>query len=124
MSINNKCMLVYGLKEDEIKKIKAKNFKVIEITNDMALMTLEDIVLKVNGENTFSELPLDEKAIIFNGFNDAQLKENIKFIRSFIQGGVLAVTTKESYKWTFQYLLEHLVEEREWFKVQQETKGE
>ena len=44
-------------------------------------------------------------------------KVTIKFIRGFIKGGVLAVSTTQNYKWTFKYLLEHLVEEREWFET-------
>ena len=50
-------------------------------------------------------------------FKEEQLKVTIKFIRGFIQGGVLAVSTTQNYKWTFKYLLEHLVEEREWFEA-------
>ena len=117
MAINDKCILAYGLKPEEIDKIESQNIKVIEINNDRALMKLEDIICEKINENSYDELPLNEKALIFNGFKDEQLKFTIKFIRGFIKGGVLAVSTTQNYKWTFKYLLEHLVEEREWFET-------
>ena len=117
MAINDKCILAYGLKAEEIKKIEGQNIKVIVINNEMALMKLEDIICEKSNENSYDELPLDEKALIFNGFKDEQLKVTIRYIRGFIQGGVLAVSTAQNYKWTFKYLLEHLVEEREWFEA-------
>ncbi|WP_271814381.1 DUF3783 domain-containing protein [Clostridium beijerinckii] len=119
MATNNKCILAYGLKEDEIKKIESQNIKVIEINNNMTLMTLEDIINGSKNEDSYDEMQLSEKALIFNGFKDEQLKVTIRYIRSFIQGGVLAVSTAQNYKWTFKYLLEHLIEEREWYKEQQ-----
>ena len=82
-------------------------------------MRIVDILGSGSDENTFSELPRDEKALIFNGYNDKELRETIKFIRRFVEGGVLAVVTEESKKWTFKYLIEHLVEEREGYKAQQ-----
>jgi len=119
MAINNKCILAYGLKPDEIKKIESQNIKVIEINNDMGLMKIEDIICEKTNEDSHHELPLNEKALIFNGFKDEQLKVTIRYIRGFVKGGVLAVSTAQNYKWTFKYLLEHLVEEREWFEAQQ-----
>ena len=117
MAISDKCILAYGLKEEEIKKIESQNIKVIEINNNMALMKLEDIICEDTNENSYDKLPLNEKALIFNGFKDEQLKVTIRYIRGFIKGGVLAVSTAQNYKWTFKYLLEHLVEEREWFEA-------
>jgi hypothetical protein len=117
MTISDKCILAYGLNEEEIKKIESQNIKVIEINNNMALMKLEDIICGDMSENAYDNLPLNEKALIFNGFKDEQLKVTIRYIRGFIHGGVLAVSTAQNYKWTFKYLLEHLVEEREWFEA-------
>ena len=119
MATSNKCILAYGLQEEEIKKIESQNVKVIEINDNMVLMKLEDILSEGINENSYDELPLNEKALIFNGFKDEQLKVTIRYIRGFIKGGVLAVSTAQNYKWTFKYLLEHLVEEREWFESQQ-----
>lgn len=119
MAINNKCILAYGLDKEEIGKIENQNIKVIEVTNNTALMKLEDIINEKINKDSYEELPVNEKAIIFNGFKDEQLKVTIRYIRSFVQGGVLAICTPQNYKWTFSYLLEHLIEEREWFQSQQ-----
>jgi hypothetical protein len=117
MAMRDKCILVYGLNEEEIKKIKSQNIKVIEIDNNTALMTLEQIICGNTNENSYDELPKSEKALIFNGFKDEQLKYTIRYIRGFIQGGVLAMCTPQNYRWTFKYLLDHLIEEREWYKT-------
>lgn len=117
MAKNKKCILAYGLNDEEINKIKSQNIKVIEIKNDMISMTLENIINENANENSYDELPLSEKALIFNGFKEEQLKFTIRYIRGFIQGGVLAISTPQNYRWTFKYLLEHLIEEREWFKA-------
>lgn len=119
MAISNKCILAYGLDKEQIDKIKGQNIKVIEVNNNMALMKIEDIINESTNDNSYDELPLNEKALIFNGFKDEQLKVTIRYIRGFVQGGVLAISTPQNYKWTFSYLLEHLIEEREWFKEQQ-----
>jgi uncharacterized protein YfbU (UPF0304 family) len=117
MAISNKCILAYGLNIEEIKKIESQNIKVIEVNKNMVLMKLEDILNEAINENDYDNMPLNEKALIFNGFKDEQLKFTIRYIRGFIKGGVLAVSTAQNYKWTFKYLLEHLLEEREWFET-------
>ena len=119
MVLSDKCILTYGLNAEEIKKIESQNIKVIEINDDMVLMKLEEIICGKTNEDSYDKLPLNEKALIFNGFKDEQLKFTIRYIRGFIKGGVLAVSTAQNYKWTFKYLLEHLVEEKEWFESQQ-----
>ena len=88
----------------------------------MALMTLENMINEDKGEEFRDELPKDEKVVIFYGFKDEQLKYTIRYIRGFVQGGILAVCTPQNYKWTFKYLLEHLFEEREWYKTQQKER--
>ncbi|WP_244834217.1 DUF3783 domain-containing protein [Clostridium sp. BJN0001] len=112
-----KCVLVYGLKDSEIRKIERLSIKVVKVTNKNLLMTIGDLLnnCKVSAD-TFSKLKSDEKAVIFDGFTDNELQSTIKTIRTFLQGGVLAVVTESSRKWTFKYLVDHLVDEREWFK--------
>lgn len=119
MAINYKCILAYGLSDEQLDKIKKRRIKVKEITKENASMRIIDILCGDISEDTCDELPIGEKALIFNGYNDKELRETIRFIRSFVEGGVLAVVTEESSKWTFKYLIEHLVEEREWYKAQQ-----
>lgn len=108
----NKCILVYGLSDDEINKLEKINFKVLNITNDMANMKLKDILKKVDNRDENIELP-DEKVILFNGYGNNEMRTTIKSVRNVINGGMLAVVTPISINWTFKYLLEHLVEERE-----------
>jgi len=62
---------------------------------------------------------LKMKRHFFKWIYEKELRETIKFIRRFIEGGVLAVVTEQSSKWTFDYLIEHLIEEREAYKAQQ-----
>jgi hypothetical protein len=119
MALSKKCILAYGLNPEEIKKIESQNIKVIEVSTNMASMKIEDIICEKANENLVEELPLNEKALIFNGFKDDHLKTTIRYIRGFVKGGVLAISTAQNYKWTFKYLLEHLIEEREWFEAQQ-----
>ena len=121
--MNYKCILAYGLTEEELDKIKKRRLKVREVTENEASSRVIDILCGEITENTGDELPKDEKALIFNGYNDKELRETIKFIRRFIEGGVLAVVTEASSKWTFKELIEHLVEEREWYKSQQKEGG-
>ena len=123
MAINYKCILAYGLTEEELDKIKKRRLKVREVTENEASSRVIDILCGEITENTGDELPKDEKALIFNGYNDKELRETIKFIRRFIEGGVLAVVTEASSKWTFKELIEHLVEEGEWYKSQQKEGG-
>lgn len=122
MALNDRCILAYGLNAEEIKKIESQNIKVIEIKTDMLSMTLEDIICEKTNENLLEELSLNEKALIFNGFKDEHLKTTIRYIRGFVKGGVLAISTAQNYKWTFKYLLEHLLEEKEWFEAQQKER--
>lgn len=118
MATNNKCILVYGLESEEIKKIESQNIKVIEVNDDIGAITLENIIRGNTSEDSYDVLPENEKVIIFYGFKEEQLKYTIRYIRGFIQGGVLAICTPQNYKWTFKYLLEHLLEERAWHQQQ------
>jgi hypothetical protein len=117
VAVNDKCILVYGLNKEEIEKIQSQNIKIIDIDSNRALSTLEHIIQGDTDENSYGELTSNEKALIFYGFKEEQLKFTIRYIRGFVQGGVLAICTPQNYKWTFKYLLEHLIEEREWYKA-------
>ncbi|AGX41123.1 DUF3783 domain-containing protein [Clostridium saccharobutylicum] len=122
MAINYQCILAYGLTQEELDKIQKRRLKVKEVTNENASMRIVDILCEESKENTYAELPVNEKALIFNGYNDKELRNAIKFIRTFIEGGVLAVVTEQSSKWTFKDLMEHLIEEREWYKAKGQLK--
>lgn len=122
MAINYQCILAYGLTQEELDKIRKRRLKVKEVTNENASMRIVDILCEESKENTYAELPVNEKALIFNGYNDKELRNTIKFIRTFIEGGVLAVVTEQSSQWTFKDLMEHLIEEREWYKAKGQLK--
>ena len=94
---NNKCILVYGLTKDEIQWLNDLNYKVINISPDMCEMTVKEVLEGLRFE-IINNNPIKEKAIT----------------RTKIKGGVLAMVTPNSINWTFNYLINHLIEEREW----------
>ena len=117
MAVNYKCILAYGLSDEQIDKINKRRIRMRVVTNNEGGMKIKDILVSNTEENKkYEDLPKDEKAIIFNGYNDKELRSEIKFIRSFVDNGVLAVVTEQSESWTFKYLMEHLIEEREFYK--------
>ena len=110
--LKSKCVLVYGLSEEEIKKLKKINFKVIKIEKNMSFMKIKDILNKKEVIDEESSLP-KEKVILFNGYGQNQLRTTIKSVRNLITGGILAVVTPISINWTFERLISHLILERE-----------
>ena len=122
MAINYKCILAYGLTDEEFDKIQKRWININRVTNSDASSKIIDILCGNEAEDSKEELPVGEKALIFNGYNDKELRGVIKFIRGFIEGGVLAVVTEQSSKWTLKYLLEHLIDERTMYE--QYKKGE
>lgn len=121
---NNKCILVYGLNDMELKYMSEFESNIIEITPEMCKMTIKDI-LEGSRFNIFNSNPIKEKVIIYNNFAQIELKEAISKTRQFIKGGVLAVVTEESVNWEVNYLIKHLKEEKEWYsKMRKENKDE
>lgn len=114
-----KCILAFGLTDEQLKKLKERRMKYKVVDSENAGSRLVDL-LAGSDLKPSSNLPENEKALIFNGYNDKELKGAVTFIRRFVEGGVLAVVTENSEKWTFDYLLEHLIEEREFYKNQEE----
>lgn len=114
---NNKVILSYSLSEEEknnITKILNYNCKVVE--QGMGKMKIRDILNGLKLEVINSEFP-KEKLILFNNFEDKELKKSINLIKSVIQPApIFAIVTDTSIEWTFEYLLKHLVEEREWYR--------
>ena len=61
----------------------------------------------------------EENVVLFNNFSDEELDKIIFFIRDCVdQNPIMAVITPTSIEWTFEYLLKHLIDEREWYKLQ------
>ena len=94
---NKKCILVYNLNDEELQKLKRLPFKVIE-------------GLEIE---TVSENSPEEKVILFNNFQQREMKNMISTTRKIVTGGILAMVTPISINWTVNYLVNHLVLERE-----------
>ena len=114
---NDKIMLIYGFDNEErthVSEILQDNCKVVE--ESMGKMKIRDILNGLKLEIYNSKLP-KEKLILFNNFEDEELKNLIKSLKSNIQPApIFAIVTDTSIDWTFEYLLEHLIEEREWYR--------
>lgn len=119
---NNKCILVYNVPQNDLKAIEKEGYKIIIVKNDMTNMTIKDILEGLKFE-TFNPKPINESVILFNNFSDEELKTCIKKIRETVKGGILATVTENSINWEFNYLAEHLAEEREWYLKQQKGRA-
>lgn len=118
---NNKMMLVYGfdaLKINMLKEVLTQNnlsdMKIV--SGEMTSMTLKEIIDGFRFE-IFEKDQTKESAVVFNNFDDKELDLAISEIRKKISGKViLAVVTPTTLDWTFKHLIEHLIEERDWFE--------
>lgn len=115
---NQKCILAYGLEKEELTELEITKNKFILITTEMVDMKIKDLVSGLKFENVADKAAPQEKVLIFNNFEDKELHELIKIVRTTVKNSILAVVTPTSSEWTFSYLIEHLIEEREWYKQQ------
>lgn len=119
--VNDKILLFYGLKEEEREKIQVAvkrhiSTGIIEINKSMGGMKLSDILDEKKVEIFNKPLP-EEKVVIFNNFTDGEVETVIKDIKLKLNKmPILAAITETSVNWKFEYLLQHLIEEREWLK--------
>ncbi|HID0882552.1 TPA: DUF3783 domain-containing protein [Clostridium botulinum] len=121
--INNKLMLVYGLKEAELNLLKdmcannnLSNYKIVN--KSMCKMKLRDIIKGMNLEVEDVYMS-KEKVVIFNNFSDNELELGVKKIKEILKPvPIMAVVTETSIDWEFKYLVDHLMEEREWYRKQ------
>lgn len=124
MLYNNKCILVYGLNNIELNSIRELNYKIVEITPQMCEMTIKDILSGMRLD-IFNSNPIKEKIILYNNLSQIELKEAIKDTRKSIKDGILAIVTEESINWKINYLIKHLIDEKQWYsKVRKENKDE
>ena len=120
---NNKKILIYGFDEkgeNLIKKITKENvlLECSVMNKSMSQMQIIDIINGLNLQVLDNNLP-DEKVILFNNLSDDELERAIKHIKNeFKELPILAVVTPTSAKWTLKALINHLIEERNWFKQQ------
>lgn len=125
---NNEIMLIYGFSKEDTEEIdkltKINNLPgCILIEKSMANMTIRDILHGLNLK-VFNNIDIPEdKVILFNNFTDKNLDRSITILKKNLkESPILAVVTPTSIEWTFKNLIEHLIEEREWFKNQKMNK--
>jgi len=123
--VSRRSIIVFGFNDVEKSKLKAIANKyrseTIIIENNMMNLKMEEIVhgLKLNKSmiEGKKENLINEKVILFNDFKEEDLNKIIGDIRVCKDlNCILAVVTPTSINWTFEYLVNHLIEEREWFK--------
>lgn len=114
----DKLLVTYNLTEKEIAKLKQYGFRVIVIEDAMTDLKIKDIISGVKEGTGKEDIP-NEKIILFNNYKNTELQSVVKKVRNYVTGGILAVVTPISINWTFSYLIEHLIEERETFTKQQ-----
>lgn len=122
MVLDNKNMILYyNLNPNYQQIIKALAMengvkRIKEINSQMGDMTIRDII---EGQEFFTvniSLP-KESLVLFNNISDEGLNSIIKGIKNnFEEMPIMAVVTETTLGWTFEYLIEHLIEEREWYK--------
>lgn len=110
---NEKAILVYGLANEEIKKIQSLGIKVIVITNEMMDMKVKDILSGLRFEIVTTD-KFNEKVILFNDLTDEEVRFMVSTTKSIVKNPILAVVTITSKEWEFKKLIKHLIEEKEW----------
>lgn len=114
---NNKCILVYNLEREELEELKKRaDLKLIVVTDDMAEMKVSDLIngLKILKYN--NRMP-KEKLILFNNYDEKGLIAAVTYIRKIVKGGILASVTEVTINWSFEYLINHLIQERDWIAM-------
>ena len=112
--IEDRKILVYGLSEDEKERLLSEDLTLHEIHNGNAGGTLAELIEEKEIPHEGAPLGV-VKIMIFCGYetND-ELKDLISKIRKeHVFGSIMAVITKTNLKWKFDYMIEHLLEERE-----------
>lgn len=115
---NNKLILIFGFDEEEQKNlselITAKGLPKLKVIDEtMTKMKVRNIIdgIKLTTQN---QIVGKEKVILFNNLGDDELEKSITVFRSRFQNIIFAVTTPTSIEWTFEKLLNNLIEEKRW----------
>lgn len=115
---NNKLILIFGFDGEEQKilseLITAKGLPKLKVIDEtMTKMKVRNIIdgIKLTTQN---QIVGKEKVILFNNLGDDELEKSITVFRSRFQNIIFAVTTPTSIEWTFEKLLNNLIEEKRW----------
>lgn len=123
----DRCIITYGLDDEENKfidsvKVNSCLFNHIVIRKSMVNMKIKSIIDKKSGSYSSNDSS-DEKVILFNGLDEGEISSLMNSIKDkFDRIPIFAVVTETSANWTFDYLIDHLIQEREWFKKQQKNR--
>ena len=85
-------------------------------------MKVKDILEGLKFE-VVSNKNFDEKVVIFSNFPDEELQMMVSIAKVITENPIMAVVTETSKEWQFNYLVEHLLEEREWYRSMQGGKA-
>lgn len=118
MSGTQRCILAYGLDVMELMKLQQAKVKIVRLTDDMTKMKVKDIidgsVEKIGSDN----IAKNEKVIVFHNVPGMHLDMVMSLTKRILKKKpILATTTETSMEWEFDYLVEHLMEERDWHKA-------
>ncbi|MDD7795137.1 DUF3783 domain-containing protein [Clostridium sp. 'White wine YQ'] len=113
---NQKTVLVYGFSQEQSSVLSSDKYDTVIVSKEMINMKLKDIIDGLRFE-TFESNPAKEQVVVFNNFTDDELKIMLSIIKGISPNAIKAVVTPTSINWSFKYLIEHLVEEREWYKA-------
>ncbi|KOF56171.1 MULTISPECIES: DUF3783 domain-containing protein [Clostridium] len=117
---NNSKILIYGYTEEEIQKIKDLLHKnrmpdLLVINKNMSQMKICDILKGLEILTYDVKLP-DEKLVLFNNVPDKKIDKGIQIIKDISdKRPIFAQVTPVSQNWSLKYLIEHMIEERQWY---------
>ena len=119
---NEKLILAYGLTgvEEEnlnslLSKLSILPCRVIE--KNMGNITIKELLHNINEVKSDIDLP-NEKLLLFSNYADKELYDLIDSIRKIKSSNtILAAVTPTSITWTVSYLINHLIKEREAYRI-------
>lgn len=116
---NSLGLLLYGFSAEEagILKEETKNFHESEILFLSASQREELIVKDILNleEHSFVEA-LDDRFIMFLGFDDVLIMKFIKNFPSNMKRPIFCGLTSSNIEWKISYLMDHLIEEKRKFE--------
>ena len=88
------------------------------LNNSKAILTYG-----LNEKETKDFQATGHKVINISNFPDEELQMMVSIAKVITENPIMAVVTETSKEWQFNYLVEHLIEEREWYRSMQGGKA-
>ena len=115
---DKRCILAYGLDVMELMKLQQAKAKIVRITDDMTKVKVKDIIDGTGEKIASDNIAKNEKVLVFHNIPGMQLDMVISLTKRVLKKKpIFATTTVTSMEWDFDYLVEHLMEERDWHKT-------